>query len=263
MAIRIHSYEDVLQGEMRISVAGQSIRVSVFLVDGLLVDTGPASQRADLEKLLTSWEFEQVLLTHHHEDHVGMARWIQETKDVPIWMHLSGIAQAEKPMKLPFYRRVYWGERAPFRAMGLGDTLETQRFAWDVVHTPGHAFDHVALYNREKGWVFGGDLFANPRPKSFFAFESMDLMIGSLERVLALDFGTYFCAHLGVIEDGRTALEQKLAHLVETRQTILDLNSRGDSVEEIRRQLFRKRQPVEYFSLFESAAEHLIRSVLL
>ncbi len=263
MVMRIHNYEEVVQGEMRITVAGQSIRVSTFFVDGLLVDTGPVSQRADLETLLNSWKFDQVFLTHHHEDHVGMARWIQDTKNVPILMHLSGVAQAEKPMKLPFYRRVYWGERPPFRAIGLGSTLETERFTWDVVHTPGHAFDHVSLYNREKGWVFGGDLFANPRPKSFFAFESMDLMIGSLERVLALDFETYFCAHLGIIEDGRGSLEQKLAHLRDLQGTILEMAGRGESVQTIRKNLFGKRQPVEYFSLFESAGEHLIRSVIL
>ncbi len=263
MAIQLHNFEEILQAEMRISVAGQAIRVSLFLVDGLLIDTGPSSRRADLEKLLNSWEFQQVLLTHHHEDHVGMARWIQDTKKVPIWMHLSGIAQAEKPMKLPFYRKVYWGERVPFRAIGLGDILETENYTWDVVHTPGHAFDHVALHNREKGWVFGGDLFANPRPRSFFAFESMNLLIESLERVLALDFETYFCAHLGIIEDGRKALGQKLAHLQDLRGSILELDGRGDSVAAIRKQLFGKRQPVEYFSLFESAGEHLIRSVLL
>lgn len=263
MSIRIHNFEDVSQGEMRISIAGNAIRVSVYHVDGLLIDTGPASQRLALEELLNAWKFEQVVLTHHHEDHVGMARWIQDTKNVPIRMHLSGVAQAEKSMKLPFYRRVYWGERLPFRAQGLGETLETENNTWDVVHTPGHAFDHVALFNREKGWVFGGDLFANPRPKSFFEFESMPLMMESLERVLALDFETYFCAHLGVIEDGRKSIEQKLAYLQDLRGSVLKIADRGASVAEIRKQLFGKRQPVEYFSLFESAGEHLIRSVLL
>lgn len=261
--LKKHMGGEVVQGEMRIVVAGLAIRVSVYLVDGMLVDTGPGSQRGDLEVLLGRWDFGQVVVTHHHEDHVGMARWIQDTKGVPIWMHRAGVAQVEKPVKLPFYRRVYWGGRAPFRAVGLGDAVETERYRWEVVHTPGHAHDHVVLFNRERGWVLGGDLFVNPRPRSAFAFESVPLMIESLRRVLALDFETFFCAHQGMLQDGREALTKKLDYLVGVEQQILELHGQGVSEREIRRRLFGKRQPIEYFSRFENAGEHLIRSVLV
>src|SRR5699024_2426730 len=48
----------------------------------------------------------EVVLTHHHEDHTGMAYWFGE-REVPIYMHPKGIELCEKKAKLPIYRQVF------------------------------------------------------------------------------------------------------------------------------------------------------------
>lgn len=164
--------------------------------------------RAELIPLFEEWKMNEVVLTHHHEDHTGMANWIQRHKQIPIYLHEIGIPACERDMDLPFYRKVFWGERKPFQALPLQQRHRTPNYEWEVIHTPGHADDHVALWNREKGWMFGGDLYVQSSPKSSFAFESIPGIIQSLHKVLTYDFETYICSHAGVIRNGRSVIEK-------------------------------------------------------
>ena len=166
--MEIKSYDNLLQAELNVTLGGQRLLVSVFLIDKLLIDTGPSRKEDYLIPLFEKWNMHHVILTHHHEDHTGLANWLQHNKQVEIFMHESGIEQCIKEAKLPLYRHLFWGKRESFKAIPLDETFQTENYTWDIIHTPGHANDHIALYNREKGWLFGGDLFVNPKPKSFF-----------------------------------------------------------------------------------------------
>ena len=256
------SFEDLLQKEIVVSMFGQKIIVSIFLIDGLLIDTGPLKKKKELIPLFEQWEINKVILTHHHEDHTGLASWIQENKKIPIYIHEKGIKECEKKVKLPLYRQVFWGERAPFRPMQLEDTFQTNKYTWDIIHTPGHADDHVAIYNREKGWMFGGDLYVQPTPKSMFAFESVPAIIDSLRIVLMFDFETYICSHAGVIPQGREAIEKKLDYLISVQEQVLFLHGSGMSPQAIRKKLFPKNHPINYLSFFESSPRHFVNSIL-
>src|SRR5690625_6821118 len=75
-----------------------------------------------------------------------------------------------------------------FIASPIEDVFHTENYEWDIIHSPGHADDHIALYNREKGWMFGGDLYVYSRPRSMYAFESLPILIDSLQNILTYDF---------------------------------------------------------------------------
>ncbi len=260
--MKINSFEDLQQVEMRLSFGKQSMVVSVYMIDGLLIDTGPMKMKEQLISLFEERTINEVILTHHHEDHTGAAHWIQENKKVPIYIHESGIENCEQKMKLPLYRKVFWGEREPFQPIALGDSYKTSNYTWDIVHTPGHAHDHVALFNREKGWMFGGDLYVQSTPKSLFAFESVPIIIESLKKMLTYDFDTYICSHAGIIPKGRRVIEKKLDYLEGVQREVLLLSDRGMSRQAIKKQLFPKAHPMHYFSLFENSPRHIVNSIL-
>lgn len=239
--------DDLIQVELINSFAGQKLSVSVFLIDGLLIDTGSSRKNETLIPILEEWDFSKVILTHHHEDHTGAAHWIQENKNVPIYIHESGMENCVDRMKLPLYRKVFWGERKPFQPKALGNTLKSPNYTWDVIHTPGHAHDHIALYNREKKWLFGGDLYVQSTPKSLFAFESIPTIIQSLRTMLTYDFEIYICSHAGIIQNGRCQIEKKLNYLMGIEEKVLSLHNNGKSKREIRKQLFPKSHPMNYF----------------
>jgi endoribonuclease LACTB2 len=260
--MKIISYDDLVQAEFINKFAGQQLSVSVYFIDGLLIDTGPSKVNEKLTPLLNEWQINEVILTHHHEDHTGAARWIQDNKKVPIYIHETGVDFCNNRMRLPFYRKVFWGERAPFEALPLEKTFETPNYSWDIIHSPGHSHDHIVLYNREKKWLFGGDLYVQSRPRSLFAFESIPEIISSLRLILTYDFETYICSHAGFIPSGRIVIEDKLAYLEKIYQEVLSMHEKGKTNREIRKELFPKSHPMNYFSLFENSPIHIVNSIL-
>ena len=65
---------------------------------------------------------EQVVLTHHHEDHVGNAGFAANHLDRPPLAHGLTLPLVRRPLPLPLYRRVTWGVPEPFEAETLGET---------------------------------------------------------------------------------------------------------------------------------------------
>lgn len=260
--MRINSHEDLIEAKLSLSFGGKKLSVSLFFIDGLLIDTGPSKKKAEVIQLMNKWPINEVILTHHHEDHTGVAHWIQKEKKVPIFIHESGLKNCEGRMKLPLYRKVFWGEREPFQPVALADTHKSPNYTWDVIHTPGHAHDHIALYNHEKKWLFGGDLYVQSTPKSLFSFESIPTIIQSLRTMLTYEFETYICSHAGIIHNGRRVIEKKLNYLEELEREVLSLYESGKSRREIRKQMFPKRHAMNYFSMFENSSQHIVNSIL-
>src|SRR5207247_663863 len=104
-------------------------------------------------------------------------------------------------------------------------------------HPPGHATDHVALFEPERGWLFSGDLYLAPRLRYLRADEDVYAMMDSLRRVLALEPRVLFCQHRGRVEQGAARLRDKLDFLVELGERIHELHGRGWSHAAIARAL--------------------------
>src|SRR5207237_160231 len=105
--------------------------------------------------------------------------------------------------------------------------LEPPRFRFRVIPPPGHATDHVALFEPERGWLFSGDLYLAPRLRYLRADEDVYAMMDSLRRVLALEPRVLFFQHRGRVEQGAARLRGKLDFPVELGARIHELDGRG------------------------------------
>jgi len=139
------------------------MRVGIYVVDGVMIDTGPRRSREAVAAILQEVPIKQVLLTHHHEDHVGNAAFVAGELGIRPWIHPVGQPLAANPERLPLYRRLYWGQHAAVETQPLGDTFETDNYSFRVIHTPGHAPDHIVLHEPSQNWLFGGDLYLTDR----------------------------------------------------------------------------------------------------
>ncbi|RDI43234.1 MBL fold metallo-hydrolase [Falsibacillus pallidus] len=258
--MRIKQHDEIIQAEMKVTFAKQSLYVNLYLIDGILVDTGPSSKTNELIPVLKSWDYDQVILTHYHEDHSGLAPWIQKNREVPIFIHEQGIELCTKRANLPFYRKVFWGGRKAFIPKILPERLNGRKYEWEFIHSPGHSPDHIALYNQENGWMFGGDLYVLGKPKSLFAFEDASILMGSIQKVLEYDFETYICSHAGIFKDGKKMLQRKLDYLEEVKGKVELLQKKGSSQREITKTLFPKKHALNYLSMFENSPSYLVRS---
>ena len=227
----IHSftYGDVRYFQMARTLFGRVLYwTGVYLVDGLLVDSGPPNLARDVRRLVGDLGVRQCVTTHHHEDHSGNHGLLARELRITPLAHASAVARLAEPEAQPqLYRRVAWGARPPASVAPLGQELETPRFRFRVIHTPGHATDHVALFEPERGWLFSGDLYLAPRLRYLRADEDVYAMMDSLRRVLALDPRVLFCQHRGRVEQGAARLRDKLDFLVELGGRIRGLHGRG------------------------------------
>ncbi|MDQ0427312.1 glyoxylase-like metal-dependent hydrolase (beta-lactamase superfamily II)/8-oxo-dGTP pyrophosphatase MutT (NUDIX family) [Planomicrobium stackebrandtii] len=237
-------------------------KVFVYLVDGMLIDTGAEKLQEELKDFFKNYSFDQVVLTHHHEDHTGNAAWLQENRGIPLFIHPLGIERLEVDGEYPNYRKITWGNRKAFRAQPLGNQIRSRTLEWQVIHTPGHADDHVALFHEATGRLFTGDLFVSPKTRVMMKSESVPLILASLRTLLALPFQSVFCSHAGFLENGRALLEQKLKHLETLQQTITGLYAEGMHPSDIDRQLFQKTYPIVEFSNREWDTCHIVSSVV-
>jgi glyoxylase-like metal-dependent hydrolase (beta-lactamase superfamily II) len=237
--IRSFRYGDVRYFRMARTAFGRAIYwTGVYLVDGLLVDSGPPNLTQEVRRLVSELAVRQCVTTHHHEDHSGNHRLLAGELHITPLAHASALRRLALVDPHPqLYRRVAWGARQPAPAAPLGDRLETARFRFQVIHTPGHAFDHVALFEPARRWLFSGDLYLAPRLRYLRADEDVHAMIDSLRRVLALEPQELFCQHRGRVEHGAVQLRRKLDFLVELGERIRDLHGHGWSDATIARAL--------------------------
>ncbi|AQU79333.1 MULTISPECIES: MBL fold metallo-hydrolase [Planococcus] len=258
--IKVYEKEQVLCVEGFLEATRS--KVFVYLVDGMLIDTGAEKLQPELIDFFTNQSFDQVVLTHHHEDHTGNAAWLQQHQHKPIFIHSMGIAITKKDGEYPDYRKITWGNRFAFDALPLNDQICSRSLSWQVIHTPGHADDHISLFHAPSGRLFTGDLFISPKTRVMMTSESLPLIAASLRKLLALPFQTVFCSHAGVLENGRSLLEQKLLYLETLQQTIIELYEKGLQLSDINEQLFSKSYPITQFSSGEWDTVHIVTSVI-
>lgn len=252
--------DDVTAIKGSVKRGGISMSVYLYVVDHLLIDTGPARLKREITYQLEQQHYNKIILTHHHEDHTGNAYAF--SKGLPIYCHASGLALCKQEPKLPFYRKVFWGNRKPFSPKPLENQIHSHHYTFDVIHTPGHAPDHIALLEKNKGWLFSGDLYVMSRPKSIFAFESIPDIINSIEKIMQYDFETVFCSHSGILPNGRARLEEKLSYLKAVQYDVLRKHQEGKSASVIQKELFSSAHPLNYFSLFENSPKHIVTSII-
>jgi glyoxylase-like metal-dependent hydrolase (beta-lactamase superfamily II) len=260
--IRVEARGEITFIRMTRTVLGRPLYwTGAYLVDGLLVDCGPPATARELMRALAAERVEGLVLTHHHEDHIGAAPALRAERGVAPRVHHLGVPLLARGFVQERYRRVVWGTRPRFAAEPLGETLATRSLHFEVVHTPGHSVDHVCLFERERGWLFTGDLFLAERLKYLRSDEELPALIASLERVSRLPLREVFCAHRGPVRDGPRALRRKADGLAALRDRVTELLGEGLPEDEVARRAVGPEGFLTWASLGRFSARNFVRSV--
>ncbi len=236
--------------------------VYCFLVDGLLIDTGPPATARAMARWAATRCIERVVVTHHHEDHSGGAQLLARTLAVPILAPPGTVPILAAFPRIPAYRRLVWGQPGNVAVLPLPEVVETARYRFHVVPTPGHAADHVALFEEREGWLVSGDLYISPRAVYLRPVEDAWTILASLERLRDLDPRLLLCSHAGIVPDATRALDRKIAYWRGLATKARQLARPGVRPENIARRLVGREGAMTAISLGDFSKRNLIRSLL-
>lgn len=254
-------YKDISFGKGANKNMGARISVYLYTVDGLLIDCGPQSMQEDIVEFLKTQNLSQAVLTHMHEDHCGMASWVQKNLNIPIYLDAADISNAREDGEYAEYRHLTWGERPAFEPLSLPDKILTDKYCFDVIATPGHTANHNVFIERNEGWLFSGDLYVRSKIRFSDVEEDIKEFMQSIEKVLTFDFDTMFCAHAGIIENGKQMLEEKLDFLRELQYQVNKLRDVGLDDREIDSRLFPNEQIITEVTAGEWCSYNIIKTI--
>ena len=203
--------------------------IGAWLVDGCLIDPGPASSLDGLIAGLGEERPRRLLLTHIHLDHAGAAGTLAERwPDLEVWVHEKGAPHVADPSKLlSSATRLYgddmdrlWGEVLPvpedrLRVLRGGEHIGD----WHVEYTPGHASHHVSFLHTPTRTAFTGDTggvriaggpVIPPTPPPDI---DLDAWVESVDRIASWDPARIAITHFGAYDDVASHLDALRAGL--------------------------------------------------
>jgi glyoxylase-like metal-dependent hydrolase (beta-lactamase superfamily II) len=176
-----------------------------------VLDPGPAIP-AHIENILekSTSSVRWILVTHTHPDHSPGASL------------LAGKTNAEV-LGMPAPAGLHQDHTfAPDRQLVDGDALATAEFTLEVVHTPGHASNHVCYRHTGLNWLFTGDHVINgPTVVIDPPDGDMQRYIESLRRARALDCEALVPGHGELIDDPQRVIDWIIEHRLEREAKVL------------------------------------------
>src|SRR4030067_2513858 len=110
--------------------------VCAYLVDGLLVDTGPAHTAEELVRFLHDKAVKVAVNNHFHEDHISANKFLQDAYGIDIYAHPLAIGKINRSPKLYPYQEEVWGFPVPSEVKPIVDHIDTENYRFEVITTP-------------------------------------------------------------------------------------------------------------------------------
>lgn len=193
--------------------------VNCYLVEAgggfILVDTGVAARRAELEQRLVNAGclpgcLKLIILTHGDFDHTGSAAYLRDRFNTIIGMHRADVGMTERG-------DMFWNRRSGGRLMRLFARLlvrlaEADRFSPDVLledgqdlsvygwraqilSLPGHSLGSIGVLTEEGGLICGDLLENTKKPGLNSIMDDIPAARASLEWLRGLEIGMVYPGH--------------------------------------------------------------------
>lgn len=222
-----------------------------YLIDGdtpVLIDAGVghSSHLDAIDRALRTRPL-HLVVTHAHSDHIAGAPALVARRQS---LQLSKMPWPERDRELP------WAPLAD------GDVITTGAGDLRVVHTPGHAPDHLCFWHAESRTIFTGDMLVQGSTVMIPASQRGSLVeyLQSLDRLLALDPARAWPAHGPVIEDPAALIRHYIDHRAQReRQVVSALDGGATTIGHLLTRIYPTLQPALEPMARESLLAHLIK----
>lgn len=242
---------------------GVSSTFVVYRIGGTVFDTGPSNQWKEVKSFIQEKPLEQLILTHHHEDHAGNAGSIEKLTGVRGVAPAITIQKLKEGFKIPITQRYVWGRPGTAELKPLPKTLSLANGEpVTAIHCPGHARDMTCYLLNDRGWLFSADLYIANYLKMLRIDEHVPTLLESINKIIASDFETIICPHRGIVEDGKARLQEKHDYLIDLAGKVQQLHQSGKGLRAITLELLGKEGLISRLSGYNFSKINLIRSSL-
>lgn len=235
----------------------------------------------------------EIVVTHFHPDHFGLAGWLQEYTKAPVKISLDSKRMVqdlwidnkeaelfdqfsyEHGMKIDVRRKIldylqYFPRYvSPFPDFTIFE--EGEHFYWSddyvAIHTPGHADGHMIFYSSNNTTVLAGDLLLpkiTPNVGYFPGFNSNPLksFFDSLCKIQQYKLDTVLSGHRYVYKDGNKRARELISHHHERLREIVMYLQTPCTAQELSEKLFSHlsmdSDPLQLLFALQETLAHLI-----
>ena len=170
--------------------------------DVAVIDPGPAvDAHVDMIVDAVGVAMRWILVTHTHPDHSPGAALLAKRTGAAVWGRAAPDGQHQDA-----------GFR-PDRILEDGEVLSADEFELDVIHTPGHASNHLCYRQAPLRWLFTGDHIINGSTVVIDPPDgSMTEYLQSLRRLKSFEIAAIAPGHGEVIGEPYAAIDWIIGH---------------------------------------------------
>ena len=174
-----------------------------------VIDPGPAMQEHIDVITAAAPNIKQILVTHTHPDHSPGVRLLKEILDIPAYGMLTN---SSKNQDQTF---------SPERILDDGEVFQEEEFSIEVVHTPGHASNHLCFILKEEKLIFTGDHIMNGSTVVIGPPDgNMKQYIQSLEKLKEYDIEKIAPGHGELLENPHEVADWIINHRLEREKKV-------------------------------------------
>jgi len=214
---------------------------NLIIDTGIGTEIGREAMMQGIRELKVDLSKTDLILTHLHPDHTGIASFLQDQGAAIYIGKTDGqlikqmYSKTSKTALEQLYevlldeidvmpiRKNEFGydltETVQFDFLTEKDSISIGDYTFEVVDIPGHTPGHIGLLERKHRLFFGGDHILNKITPSvmFWGFEQdiLGLYISSLRKVYDYNLDYLFPAHDTLIRDYKTRIDELISHVEE------------------------------------------------
>jgi len=179
--------------------------------DLTVVDPGPALSKHIDAITSCSSDLSRIVVTHTHPDHSPGVSLLQNKVDIPAY---GLITETTKGQDISF---------KPKKILAHGEVIEAEDHKLEVVHTPGHASNHLCYLLKEEKLLFTGDHIMNGSTVVISPPDgNMQDYLNSLRKLKEYDLENIAPGHGELLSNPHSVAEWIIQHRLEREEKVID-----------------------------------------